>query len=146
MGFSPEPVKKGLARVLSRGKLLLHLERVPRKSGKAGAASLGSVELEGMATVDDLKAAYTNLPASRQEWRLVAEPGQKRGKALRSGVLSEIGLKSGMAVQLKDLGPQVGYSTVFFWEEKDDTEAGNFGDPFGVGMYNDEMRNKEINN
>ena len=48
MGFSPEPVKKGLARVLSRGKLLLHLERVPRKSGKAGAASLGSVELEGM--------------------------------------------------------------------------------------------------
>ena len=66
--------------------------------------------------MDDLKAAYTNLPASRQEWRLVAEPGQKRGKALRSGVLSELGLKSGMAVQLKDLGPQVGYSTVFFWE------------------------------
>jgi very-long-chain enoyl-CoA reductase len=102
--------------VLSRGKLLLHLERVPRKGGKAGAASLGSVELEGMATVDDLKAAYSNLPASRQEWRLVAEPGQKRGKALRSGVLSELGLKSGMSVQLKDLGPQVGYSTVFFWE------------------------------
>merc|ERR1719188_472454 len=33
-----------------------------------------------------------------------------------------------------------------FWQERDGYEAGNFGDPFGVGMYNDDMRNKEINN
>jgi len=48
MGFSPDPVKKGLARVLSRGKLLLHLERVPKRGKKAGGASLGSVELDSM--------------------------------------------------------------------------------------------------
>jgi len=32
------------------------------------------------------------------------------------------------------------------WRESDDKEPGNFGDPFGVNMYNDEFRNKEINN
>merc|ERR550514_1440771 len=32
------------------------------------------------------------------------------------------------------------------WRENEDKEPGNFGDPFGVKMYTEEMRNKEINN
>eukprot|EP00971_Amphidinium_carterae_P211506 4196741-Amphidinium_carterae.1 len=32
------------------------------------------------------------------------------------------------------------------WREEEGKEPGNFGDPFGVDMYNVEMRNKEINN
>mmetsp|Transcript_123732 Transcript_123732/g.344390 ORF Transcript_123732/g.344390 Transcript_123732/m.344390 type:complete len:240 (-) Transcript_123732:246-965(-) len=32
------------------------------------------------------------------------------------------------------------------WREQPSKEPGNFGDPFGVNMYNEEYRNKEINN
>jgi len=32
------------------------------------------------------------------------------------------------------------------WREQDGKEPGNFGDPFGVNMYSDEMRLKEISN
>jgi len=32
------------------------------------------------------------------------------------------------------------------WREKEGAGPGNFGDPFGVSMYNNEMRTKEINN
>jgi len=32
------------------------------------------------------------------------------------------------------------------WRPSEDREPGNFGDPFGVNMYNEEMRNKEISN
>merc|ERR1719456_1999058 len=32
------------------------------------------------------------------------------------------------------------------WRQNEDREPGNFGDPFGVQMYTEEMRNKEINN
>ncbi|CAE7254605.1 FCPB [Symbiodinium microadriaticum] len=32
------------------------------------------------------------------------------------------------------------------WTEDPSKEAGNFGDPAGLGQYNEEMRNKELNN
>merc|ERR1712137_1434142 len=32
------------------------------------------------------------------------------------------------------------------WIQDESKEPGNFGDPFGVNMYNEEMRNKEISN
>merc|ERR1711974_555124 len=32
------------------------------------------------------------------------------------------------------------------WRDDRGREPGNYGDPFGVRMYDDEMRNKEINN
>merc|ERR1719499_2649835 len=32
------------------------------------------------------------------------------------------------------------------WREEDGKEPGNFGDPFGVKMYDEEMRTKEISN
>jgi len=34
----------------------------------------------------------------------------------------------------------------FSWTENPDKEPGNFGDPLGLGMYTEEMRNKELNN
>ena len=33
-----------------------------------------------------------------------------------------------------------------WWRENPEKEPGNYGDPFGVQMYNDEMRMKELNN
>jgi len=32
------------------------------------------------------------------------------------------------------------------WKEDESREPGNFKDPFGVKMYDDEMRNREISN
>merc|ERR1711972_1226739 len=32
------------------------------------------------------------------------------------------------------------------WREDKNKEPGNYGNPFGIQMYNDEMRNKEISN
>jgi hypothetical protein len=32
------------------------------------------------------------------------------------------------------------------WTEDPSKEPGNFGDPVGLGMYNEDMRNKELNN
>merc|ERR1712186_182514 len=32
------------------------------------------------------------------------------------------------------------------WREDSSKEPGNFGNPFGVDMYNEDMRNKEISN
>merc|ERR1712146_397767 len=32
------------------------------------------------------------------------------------------------------------------WRENPEKEPGNFGDPFGVKMYNEEMRTKELSN
>merc|ERR1719401_2057209 len=48
----------------------------------------------------------------------------------------------------------LGFTVLFFataflelaWREEDGKEPGNFGDPFGVKMYNEEMRTKEISN
>mmetsp|Transcript_17859 Transcript_17859/g.40405 ORF Transcript_17859/g.40405 Transcript_17859/m.40405 type:complete len:111 (-) Transcript_17859:89-421(-) len=50
---------------------------------------------------------------------------------------------------------QVGFLAIFAWSgvleqswRDDDAskEPGNFGDPFGLGMYDEGMRNREINN
>merc|ERR1719191_543556 len=32
------------------------------------------------------------------------------------------------------------------WTQSPSKEPGNFGDPLGLGMYDEDMRNKEINN
>ncbi|CAJ1340883.1 unnamed protein product [Effrenium voratum] len=32
------------------------------------------------------------------------------------------------------------------WTQDPNKEAGDFGDPVGLGQYNEEMRNKELNN
>ena len=68
--------------------------------------------------MDELKDAWTRLDVHRQEWRLPPKAGEPRGAALKDGAakLADVGVGSGATLHLKDLGPQVGYSTVFFWE------------------------------
>jgi hypothetical protein len=39
-----------------------------------------------------------------------------------------------------------GFLELVAWPQADDKEPGNFGDPVGLNMYNEDMRNKEINN
>ena len=71
--------------------------------------------------MDDLKARFAELKprfyASRQRWTLPPKEGQRSGEALASGKrLSDYGLTDGSTLIFKDLGPQIGYATVFFWE------------------------------
>jgi hypothetical protein len=73
------------------------------------------------ATVDDLKAAFAaakpKFYPSRQRFTLPLQPGERKPVALASGKkLSDFGVRDGTELTFKDLGPQIGYSTVFFWE------------------------------
>lgn len=73
------------------------------------------------ATVDDLKQRFSEQRRkyypSRQRFTLPPAEGQRSGAALEAGKrLSEYGLVDGSVLVFKDLGPQVGYRTVFFWE------------------------------
>mmetsp|Transcript_115903 Transcript_115903/g.247667 ORF Transcript_115903/g.247667 Transcript_115903/m.247667 type:complete len:266 (+) Transcript_115903:76-873(+) len=55
---------------------------------------------------------------------------------------------------LNSLLGQIGLFAIFawsgvlenFWQDNPRREAGNFGDPFGIGMYDNETREKEISN
>lgn len=38
------------------------------------------------------------------------------------------------------------FTELGWWEEVDDREPGDFGDPLNIGMYTEEMRNRELNN
>ncbi|KAL2650310.1 hypothetical protein R1flu_018438 [Riccia fluitans] len=81
----------------------------------------GGIQLEDEATVDDLKKAiYKSVrkfyPA-RQRLTLALESGQTRPTVLDSGKkLKEYFEGNQGKVLFKDLGPQVGYSTLFFFE------------------------------
>ncbi|KAL4447369.1 hypothetical protein ABPG77_007402 [Micractinium sp. CCAP 211/92] len=73
------------------------------------------------ATVDDLKARFAELKPyfypSRQRFTLPPREGARSGEALVSGKrLSDYALEDGSVVVFKDLGPQISYRTVFFWE------------------------------
>lgn len=74
------------------------------------------------ASVDDLKAAFAaakpKFYPSRQRFTLPVEPGVKaKAVALAGGKkLSDFNVGDGSILVFKDLGPQIGYSTVFFWE------------------------------
>jgi very-long-chain enoyl-CoA reductase len=71
--------------------------------------------------VDDLIAAMSAAKPkyypSRCRFSLLPKEGESRGQALASGKkLSDYDLSDNATVQFKDLGPQIGYQTVFFWE------------------------------
>lgn len=73
------------------------------------------------ATVEDLKRAFSELKRkyypSRQRWTLQPREGQRAGEALAPRKkLSDYGITDGTTLIFKDLGPQVGYAAVFFWE------------------------------
>ncbi|KDD76353.1 hypothetical protein H632_c257p1 [Helicosporidium sp. ATCC 50920] len=92
---------------------------VKSRSGKVAIA--GGINVAESATVDELKAAIAKarprLYAARQRLSLPVKEGQKRGEALADGApLSKYGVQEGSVLFLKDLGPQVGYSTVFLAE------------------------------
>ncbi|GMH32245.1 hypothetical protein BSKO_00079 [Bryopsis sp. KO-2023] len=81
----------------------------------------GGLEVDAEGTVDDLKKAFhakkRAFYPSRQRFSFPPKQGEKRGEALADGApLSRYGLRTGSVLQFKDLGPQIGYSTVFFWE------------------------------
>lgn len=78
--------------------------------------SAGKLNLPGSATVADVKVQVhklaSNLNAERQSIRLEA-----RGKSLKdSDTLQSLNLRSGSKLYVKDLGPQIGWSTVFLCE------------------------------
>ena len=78
-------------------------------------------KFHSQATVDDLKARFAELKpslyASRQRWTLLPREGQRSGDALVEGKrLSDYAIVNGTSLIFKDLGPQIGYATVFFWE------------------------------
>ncbi|MEW5304386.1 MAG: hypothetical protein WDW36_006997 [Sanguina aurantia] len=90
---------------------------VSARSGK----TLADITIDKDATVMELKKVFAKLKEdmypSRQRFSLPPAAGEARGKALEdSSKLSEYGLKTGSVLQFKDLGAQIGYSTVFFWE------------------------------
>lgn len=87
------------------------------RSGK----SLAKLSLDSEDTVTDLKKAYHKVAKkyypARQRLTLPAKEGQRSGDVLKDGAkLSELGLANGSVVQFKDLGTQIDYSTVFFFE------------------------------
>ncbi|KAK9820065.1 hypothetical protein WJX72_005670 [[Myrmecia] bisecta] len=81
----------------------------------------GGVQVDDGATVRDLMQAFHKLRPkyypSRQRFSLAPKAGEKRGVALVPGKkLSDFDLRDGSVLTFKDLGPQIGYQTVFFWE------------------------------
>lgn len=79
------------------------------------------LDLDTEDSVTELKkqfyARQRKFYPDRQRFTLPPAPGTTRGVALEDGrKLKEFGLVSGSVLQFKDLGPQIGYSTVFFLE------------------------------
>ncbi|KAK9815164.1 hypothetical protein WJX73_009328 [Symbiochloris irregularis] len=93
--------------------------KVVSRSGKELVA--GGVDVDASGTVEDLsKAIYRAKPKlypSRQRLTLPAEAGSKKPRVLEAGKkLSDYDINANSQVAFKDLGPQIGYKTVFFWE------------------------------
>lgn len=91
--------------------------KVQTRSGKA----LADVQLDSTATVTELKKKIHKAKAkfypARQRLTLPPAPGAKSGDVLKDGAtLESLGLRDGSVVLFKDLGTQIGYSTVFFFE------------------------------
>lgn len=78
--------------------------------------SIGKLELQGSSTIGDVKKGVYRLKKllypDRQAVRL-----EIKGKTLKdSDSLESLGLKNGSKLYIKDLGPQIGWSTVFLCE------------------------------
>ncbi|KAG2447625.1 hypothetical protein HYH02_007543 [Chlamydomonas schloesseri] len=84
--------------------------------------SIATLDVNPDSTVAELKKKFYGLKKTyypaRQRFALPVKPGETRGQVLSddSKRLSDYGLADGGKLEFKDLGPQIGYSTVFFWE------------------------------
>ena len=86
---------------------------------------IGEVDLGESATVGALKEYMKKKRGyayCRQEWRKQPTSGkdglEKRGDLVKGKdkeKLSDLGVKDGDVLCFKDLGPQIGYRTVFIW-------------------------------
>eukprot|EP00891_Asterochloris_glomerata_P000799 jgi/Astpho2/799/Aster-00653 len=93
--------------------------RIKTRSGRELVP--GGLQVDATATLQDLQKAvhrrHNKLYPERQRFTLLPPAGQKRGVVITPGkTLSSFGLKDGDELIFKDLGPQVGYAAVFFWE------------------------------
>ncbi|GAB4814030.1 hypothetical protein N2152v2_001076 [Parachlorella kessleri] len=93
--------------------------QIQSRSGRAVLPD-GIIVPDG-ASVDDLKRRFAELKRqyypTRQRFTLPAKQGQRSGQPLEAGKkLSDYGLEDGSVLVFKDLGPQIGYRTVFFFE------------------------------
>ncbi|GBF94137.1 hypothetical protein Rsub_07124 [Raphidocelis subcapitata] len=91
--------------------------KVVTRSGKP----LTDVQIGPEATVGELKkkihASKSKYYPARQRLTLPPKAGTKSGEVLKdSATLASQGLKDGSVIYFKDLGIQIGYSTVFFFE------------------------------
>ncbi|KAK9842611.1 hypothetical protein WJX74_002505 [Apatococcus lobatus] len=92
---------------------------VQTASGKELVA--GGIAVQPSDSVEDLQKQLQRRKSqyhpSRQRLSLQPAPGEKRGQVLAPGTrLAEYNLQEGQVLIFKDLGPQVGYATVYFWE------------------------------
>lgn len=82
----------------------------------------GGLNLREQATVEDLKSAFSKANSkfytSRQRFTTQPTADAPRGVPLTADAkqLSDYGVTDGATLLFKDLGPQIGYATVFFWE------------------------------
>ena len=113
--------------VIVRMKLRLEFVSSHRKgkSKPPNAKFIGEVDLGEGATVGALKEYMKKMRGyayCRQEWRKqptsVKDGLEKRGDLVKGKdkeKLSDLGVKDGDVLCFKDLGPQIGYRTVFIW-------------------------------
>ena len=108
-------------------RMKLRLEFVSSRKGesKPNGKFIGEVDLGEGATVGALKEYMKKMRGyayCRQEWRKqptsVKDGPEKRGDLVKGKdkeKLSDLGVKDGDVLCFKDLGPQIGYRTVFIW-------------------------------
>ncbi|GAB9468983.1 3-oxo-5-alpha-steroid 4-dehydrogenase [Globisporangium polare] len=90
------------------------------KPGKKGSKDFGAIQVADGATVGELKLAFekaTRISRHRQAFKLPsATGGALVALADDAKPLASYGVKSSSELQFKDLGPQIGYRTVFVAE------------------------------
>lgn len=90
---------------------------VQSRSGRV----IATPELDSEDSVRELKKKLHSLKSKlhpeRQRLTLEPKAGESRGQVLEDDQkLGHYNLQNGSKVLFKDLGPQIGYATVFFWE------------------------------
>ncbi|KAJ1656040.1 3-oxo-5a-steroid 4- dehydrogenase, partial [Coemansia sp. RSA 25] len=95
-------------------------KRAPPGSASTGKGASSrypfAVDLPDSATVDELKAAIAKQVSTLQPDRQRLTLGEKKDVLEPGSLLSKYGVKHDDTVYVKDLGPQIGWQTVFYIE------------------------------